>query len=362
MTPQHRLARIANFAKLSAQLALLSTAALTRMADEAEQLGSGIGGSTLTLTLDGIQVFAKRVRLTDLERRPEHLQSTANLFGLPTHYQRNVGSAGFGVWRELAAHALANSWVLSGQLDCFPLMLHWRVLDGAAAPKAAAPPPDWTDVKRMSAYWADSAAVAQRLTALADASASVLIVLEQLPWTLSTWLAERVAAGPQALEAACDMVERCLLTDIPQINALGLLHGDAHHGNLLTDGQRLYYADLGLALSARFTLSDEERRYLKHNASLDIAYVRSRWVNWLLKACCPARSEVTDRHALVKRMAQGEAALQVAPELPAGIAGMVERHAAIADLVNEFYSKLHGQSRASPYPTAAIEAQLRTCP
>jgi hypothetical protein len=351
-------ARLERFASISATLALLSTQELTRMADQAEPLGSGIGGSTLTLNIDGTRVFAKRVRLTDLERRPEHLMSTANIFGLPPHYQRNVGSAGFGVWRELAAHQMANSWMLAQQLDCFPLMYHWRVLDGAASVKAAPPPPEWTDVKGMSAYWGHSAAVEQRLMALAGASASVLILMEQLPWTLSVWLNEQLVAGPEALQSACAMVEACLMADIPKINALGLLHGDAHHGNMLTDGQRLYYADLGLASSARFALGNDERQYLHDNASLDIAYVRSRWVNWLLKAWHPALAEAPARMALVKRIARGEAALQLLPRLPASLALSIERHAQIADLINDFYIDLHEHSRSSPYPRAAIEALL----
>ncbi|MCV2367181.1 protein kinase family protein [Roseateles oligotrophus] len=353
-------ARLERFASISATLALLSNQELTRMADAAEPLGSGIGGSTLTLTIDGQELFAKRVRLTDLERRPEHLLSTANLFGLPPHYQRNVGSAGFGVWRELAAHALANSWVLSQQVDCFPLMLHWRVLDGAASPHAKPPPPEWTDVKRMSAYWGNSAAVEQRLTALAGASASVLIVMERLPWTLSVWLNEQLDAGPEALAAACKMVEDCLNTDIPKINALGLLHGDAHHGNMLTDGQRLYYADLGLASSTRFALGADERQYLHDNASLDLAYVRGKWVNWLLKAWLPGLAEAPARMALVKRIARGEAALQLLPGLPPSLALSMERYAPIAALINDFYIGLHEHSRSSPYPRAAVEALLAT--
>lgn len=350
--------RFARFTQLCATLALLSTQELTRMADEAQPLASGIGGSTLTLNIDGTKVFAKRVRLTDLERRSEHLMSTANLFNLPPHYQRNVGSAGFGVWRELAAHALANSWVLSQQLDCFPLMLHWRVLDGAAAPAAEPPPAEWTDIKRMSAYWSSSAAIEQRLTALAVATASVLIVMEQLPWTLSVWLNEQVAAGAQALEAACKMVEDCLAKDIPKFNALGLLHGDAHHGNMLTDGQRLYYADLGLASSTRFALDTQERQYLQQHANLDIAYVRSRWVNWLVKAWAPSLTEVAERAALVKRIARGEASRQLLPALPLQIARSIDRHAPVADIVNDFYRELHAHSRSSPYPSDAIAMLL----
>jgi hypothetical protein len=92
---------------------------------------------------------------------------------------------------------------------------------------------------------------------------------------------QQKAAGPEAMESACAIVEHGLTVDVLSMNALGLLHGDAHHGNILTDGHRLYFADLGLATSARFQLSDDEQSYLQHNASLACAYVRAKWVNWL---------------------------------------------------------------------------------
>jgi hypothetical protein len=74
--------RMARFAQISATLALQSNQQLTRLVDEAEPLATGIGGTTLAFDIDGVRIFAKRVRLTDLERRPEHWMSTANLFEL----------------------------------------------------------------------------------------------------------------------------------------------------------------------------------------------------------------------------------------------------------------------------------------
>lgn len=172
MTRRDRLAR---YAGLSAALALRSDHQLARRVDDAEQLASGIGGSTLTFSLNGHPVFAKRVRLTDLELNPAHRMSTANLFGLPTYYQRNVGSAGFGAWRELAANVMTTGWVLAQQLESFPLMYHWRVLEGPSSPGAAPRPVEWTDVERMTRYWGDADAMRARLVALAEAKFSLMI-------------------------------------------------------------------------------------------------------------------------------------------------------------------------------------------
>lgn len=350
--------RIERFAQLSTALALQTNQQLTQRVDEAEQLASGIGGSTLSFALAGHQVFAKRLRLTDLELQPEHRMSTANLFGLPTYCQRNVGSAGFGAWRELAANVMTTGWVLAQQLESFPLMYHWRVLEGPASPGAAPRPVEWTDVEGMTRYWGGAAAMRDRLVALADARFSLMIFLEHLPWTLDAWLERQLGAQPGARASALEMVERGLTVDIPLMNSLGLLHGDAHFGNIMTDGQRLYFADLGLATSARFALSVDEENYLHHHASLDRGYALAKWVNGLVKAFAPAVDNVLDRFELVRAVAQGQALHQLVPGMPADVAEIVRRHAPVATRINDFYVKLHGEDRRTPYPRDAIEALL----
>jgi hypothetical protein len=354
--------RTARFAQLSSALALQSDQQLTRLVDTAEQLASGIGGTTMAIELDGRKVFAKRLRLTDLERRSENRMSTENIFQLPTFCQRNVGSVGFGAWRELAANAMTTGWVLSQQLASFPLMYHWRVLEGAAAPGAAPLPDELADVEGMVSYWGGSEFMGLRLKALADATASVLIFLEYLPWNLSAWLGQQWSAGPAAMESACAMVEHGLTVDIPLMNSLGLLHGDAHFDNILTDGHRLYFADLGLATAERFALTPDELNYLHHNASLDRAYVLAQWVNWLIKAFAPTASSLQERMALVRAVAQGQAVHQLIPELPSHVAATIHRHATVAWIVNDFYVKLHGERRSAHYPRDEIEAVLSAVP
>jgi hypothetical protein len=258
----------------------------------------------------------------------------------------------------LAANTMTTGWALSKALESFPLMYHWRLLEGAAASPAAPLSKAWADVDGMVRYWEGADAMGERLRALAQATASVVIFLEHLPWTLSTWLDQQLAAGPAAMEAACSMVERSLTVDVPLMNSLGLLHGDAHHGNILTDGHRLYFADLGLALSKRFALSSDEHSYLAHNASLDRAYVLAKWVNWLAKAWAPTASSPHAHMDLIRCAAQGQPLHTLAPEMPAFAAAIVRRHAPVAAVINNFYVRLHGQHRSAHYPRDEVEALL----
>ncbi|TDB74764.1 serine/threonine protein phosphatase [Micromonospora sp. KC723] len=345
--------RVSRYSDVSSALALHSDQQLAAMVERAQVLGSGIGGSSVRCEVAGVPVFAKRVPLSDLERRAENVMSTANVFGLPPLCQYGVGSPGFGAWRELAANVMATTWVIAGRTAAFPLLYHWRVLPGA-------PPPaeEHADVEATVRYWGASSAVRDRLHARAQVSASVVLFQEFIPRTLDDWLAVQLTAGPDAVTAACTMVESCLLTDVPFMNTHGLVHFDAHFGNVLTDGRRLYLADFGLATSPRFDLSAEEKVFLRRNRTHDLGYALMRLVNWLVTNVCgiatPADGGPVRRNEYVRACAAG-AEPTAAPPV---IAAMIRRYAPAAAVMNDFYWDLFGVDRATPYPEERVERAL----
>ncbi|MCG5217299.1 serine/threonine protein phosphatase [Streptosporangium sp. KLBMP 9127] len=346
-------ARVVKYGAVSTALALLSDRQLSELVGKASVIGSGIGGMSTRLEIDGVPVFAKRISLTDLERRPENVMSTANVFGLPTFCQYGVGGPGFGAWRELAANALTTNWALAERSQAFSMMYHWRVLPGAAPVDD-----EHADIDRTVAYWGGSPAVRERLEAVASASASVVLFLEYIPMTLNAWLATQLAAGADALISACAMVERCLLTDVAFMNTNGLLHFDAHFRNILTDGQRLYFADLGLATSPRFDLSADESDFIARNTSHDLGYVVMNLVNWLVTNVCgvavPRAGGPTARNEHIRRYAEGEQPVGV----PEPLAAMIRRYAPATVVMNDFYWDLFGESRATPYPAEQVDRAI----
>src|SRR3990167_3744778 len=157
--------RLEKYSIVSNRLACLSDMELNELLKTATQLSVGYG-ENVTLNVDGIPVFIKKVPLTDLERKPENVRSTANIFNLPMFYQYGIGSAGFGAWRELAVNIMITNWVLTDQCENFPLMYHFRVLPGSMpkvddAKQAA-------KLEKDAAYWDNSSAVQDRLQALAN--------------------------------------------------------------------------------------------------------------------------------------------------------------------------------------------------
>lgn len=351
-TDRSRGARVGRFGAVSAALALLGDDQLGRLVDGSSVVGAGVGGGSAVVEVAGVPVFVKRVPLTDLEREPGNVRSTANLFGVPLSCHYGVvrwAGPGFGAWRELAANAMTTDRVLTGRSAAFPLLYHWRVLPGAAPPTD-----EHADVEQVVAYWGGSAGVRRRLHALAAASASVVLFLEHLPYTLHDWLATQVASGHAAAIAACALVERRLPADVAAMNAGGLLHFDAHFRNVLTDGHRLYLADLGLAVSPRFDLSADERGFVARNGSYDVAYARRELVSWVVGTLAGVGGGPVDRAAYVRRCAAGGPPADVPPP----VAALLGRHAPVATVMDDFFRDLYGGSRATPYPAEEVGRAL----
>jgi hypothetical protein len=345
--------RTARHAAVSTTLALCSDEQLADLVDGAAGAGTGIGGGTSVLDLNGVPVFVKRIALTELERRPGNVMSTANVFGLPAHCHYGVGGPGFGAWRELAANVMTTNRVLAGRTRAFPLLHHWRVLPGAPAASG-----EHADVEGIVAFWGGSTAVRERLDAVAGAYTSVVLFLEYLPQTLEAWLTAQLALGDDAVDAACAMVTRQLTAAVGDLNAGGLVHFDAHFGNVLTDGGQLYLADLGLAASPRFALDAAEAAFVAHNATHDAAYAAMRLVNWLVTHVCgvgvPADGIPVERNAYVRECAAGADPVTAPPT----VAAVIRRHAPVAAVMNDFYWELFAGRQDTPYPAAAL-AEIR---
>jgi hypothetical protein len=333
--------RIDRYAAVSSALTLLGDQQVARLLDTVTPIdSSGVGGAAGMLTVAGERVFVKRVPLTELERRPEHRHSTANLFGLPPWCQYGVLTPGFGAWRELAAHVMTTNWVLSGACGNFPMLYHWRVVD--------TPPPvreDFGDIDAFLEYLHHGDGVRERVEALVAAEASVVLFMEYFPHVLSEWLPDRLAAGD--VEVPCAMVERDLLAVTEFMERRGLFHFDTHFGNILTDGERLYLGDLGLAVSTDFDLSPAEREFLDHNAGHDRCYAVAHLSNMLVRVLGNVPGGPLDRYAYLADFPDD------AP-FPAAAADIIRRYRPVTVHFNTFFAALHGTSRQTPYPRVAL--------
>jgi hypothetical protein len=311
---------------VGAALAGLDDESLGEWVAGAARLGDGIGGQTAVVRVGDVPVFVKRVPLTDLERRPEHVGSTANLFGLPNFYQYGVGSTGFGAWRELAAHRTTTDWVLTGRSARFPLLYHWRVLPAEPNPAA--------DIDAAVAYWDGSPAVRGKLEAISGATAAVVLFLEYVPQTLHEWLLSRFDGGDSG--AAVEFADRELHALVDTLQADGTVHFDAHPGNVLCDGQRLYLGDMGLLMAPDFALTPAEADFLARHREWDRYDVKRYLVNWLCRRLRPD----AERTAVIRDPAG----------LPDYAADVIRRDRPQVLMLNEFYDRLTTGSKSTPFP------------
>lgn len=343
-----RATRTTAFSAVSTSLAMFSDQQLGALVDAATPIGFGIGGPTVLLDLAGTPVFVKRIALTDLERRPENVMSTANMFDLPTICQYGLGrpgGPGFGAWREVAVHTMTTNWVLSGESENFPLMYHWRVLPCGTRPL----PDELADIDHVTACWEGSPEVRARLEQLERATASVLLFLEYIPQTVHGWLADRIKDGGQVAESACTMVEEGLRAGVSFMNARGLLHFDAHFENILTDGRRMFFTDFGLAMCSRFDYSAAETEFFHRNESYDRYYTVNHLVRWLTVEL--AGKDKADQDAFLAACAAGK----VPDGAPLAAAAAVGRYAPVHAVMSEFYREFQNTTRTTPYPRARLE-------
>ncbi|MCX5925080.1 MAG: serine/threonine-protein kinase [Candidatus Dependentiae bacterium] len=339
--------RINTYGIISTELACLSDKKLTELLDNARIVSSGIGGQSALLTIQGTTVFVKKIPLTDFERKPEHVMSTANIFELPLFYQYGIGSYGFNAWRELSANIMATNWVISGECQQFPLMYHWRVLPSAQPKPMDAQ--ELAELKRDVYYWNTSQAVRNRLLSLHNAQAHIILLLEYIPQTLYQWLEVELSKDAQAAESAIAFVETQLKTGITFMDSHNFQHFDAHFRNILTDGTLIYFTDFGLSLSLKFELSPAEIAFFKTHRSYDTAYTFGYFMYCIVIHLYGRNNWEQDLQEYLDGF-KGE----VAPF----IASFIKRYAHIARASSAFFHKLQYETKTTPYPTHELEKLL----
>lgn len=322
--------RLNAFLDISRSLSAMSDDEVTELLASGRVLGSGIGGGTSVLDINDVRVFAKKIPLTDIEVLPENRSSTANVFDLPTYYQYPMGSAGYGAWRELAAHAMTTAWVRDGGYPGFPLTYHSRVLPGRVPDNAGLG--SFADIDEAVTWWDGSAAIRRRLEAIRTASRSVVVFMEFIPQTLRARLAQP--------DADVERIEAQLNEGLEFMGARGFVHFDGHFNNILTDDDHVYFSDLGLATCDAFDLSEAERRFLAAHRNFDRAYVRTGLAAGLVERI---RGDV--QHLDFLRSWRAGDTDGAALSSPA--AAIVDRYAPLATATLEFHQALETSPKAS---------------
>jgi hypothetical protein len=257
MTQNSLADRKKRYFQLSSQIARLDNDQLLTLFNDTEpSMGWGINH---TISIGDSAVFVKRVPITDVEYH--NLLSTKNLYDLPTYYNYGIGSAGFGVFRELIAHLKTTHWVLDGAIDTFPLMYHYRIM----------PFSGWrVDVnmaqhQKYVEYWGDNANIGNYVLGRTKANYELVLFLEYVPYVLATWLQEH--------QGKCQQPLADLFKTVDFLREQGVIHFDVHFDNVLTDGDRVYLTDFGLVLDRSFSLTKQEEDFFDQHIFYDYGVI-----------------------------------------------------------------------------------------
>lgn len=269
MTQNSDQQRRADYFQRSSQLIQIDNAQLQHLfASNEAQIG---WGQSQTLTIEGNKFFVKRIPMTDLEFN--NMFSTKNLYDLPTYYNYGVGSAGFGIFRELVAHVKTTNWVLNGEIATFPLLYHYRVIPFSGECIEVDP----EEHERYVTYWGGNEKIGQYLLDKRNANYELVLFLEYIPHVLEHWLMDHC-------EQIDDVLEQLRLS-IHFLGKRDVIHFDANFDNILTDGERVYLTDFGLVLDREFALSDTEKAFFAAHTSYDYGLVLANLMNLLHELC-----------------------------------------------------------------------------
>lgn len=340
------------FGALSTRLAFLDNDRLGALIGP--NRSTGFWGAHQSVDVEGQSVFVKRVPVAALEY--EHPFATRNLYGLPLFYNYGVGSAGLGVWRELLTHVKTTNWVLAGEIATFPLMYHWRVVPLERHVRV-----DEAELANYTTRWNSSAALERYVRDRIAARYELVMFLEYVPHDMGTWLA--------ANQHAADDVLRQLFDTIGFMQRQGIVHFDAHFGNVVTDGTLVRLTDFGLALDQAFDLTDDERAFLGRHAHYDYGQVVMSLGHalWFAYAALPDESRGALRSHLFADAADAQHLVVQAvrritdlgalmPLDPAFVKAIVQYREVMASM-NGFLSSLSANSRKN---TAYDDDTLKT--
>jgi hypothetical protein len=253
MADSHLRRRQKLYFQLSSQIAHLDNAHLRALFDKSETHTGW--GTNHSITVGRTKIFVKRVPVTNIEF--DNMFSTRNMYDLPTYYNYGFGSAGLGVFRELVTHIKTTNWVLTGVIETFPLLYHYRIIPYSGVHAVL-------DLERLRSdviYWGDHPNIERYLLDRAHATYELVLLLEYIPYTVATWLLDH----PRKIS----MVMADMQATITFLRNNGILHLDTDFFNMLTDGKRAYLTDFGLALDKRFALTAAEEQFYQQHSEYD---------------------------------------------------------------------------------------------
>ncbi|MEM7365850.1 MAG: hypothetical protein AAF525_17665 [Pseudomonadota bacterium] len=361
MVDNRLLSRKERYFELSTQIARLSDKALLR---KVRQTGTGDSGWGVTQVIEigDHRIFVKRIPVTDKELMNPY--STRNHYQMPLWYNYGVGSAGFGVFREIFSHIKTTNWVLSGECTDFPMTYHHRIVRDSL-PLNTLDEENEQELADYQRYWGHSKRIGQYLRDRALTRHQVLLFLEWQPLAAGPWLMRNPRRTIPVLEQMMRVTEF--------LQQHHVVHFDAHMMNILSDGKRSFLTDFGLVLDGEFDLNEQEHAFLAQHRQYDVGQLLHglAWPVTMPFNNPTLKQQTIDRFRL-RRISDREfrtfVVTHVAELIDSGLLKLEPRtrdwairYGSVIDLMESFYTDMRaGSKKNHPFPHRKLARRLKS--
>ena len=201
------------------------------------------------------------------------------------------------------------------------------------------------NLERRVQFWGGSSAVRERIAGLHSPVAEVVLFLECVPLTLREWIWTQHARGAEIFAAALAFTQERLFNTIGFMNGRGVVHFDTHFDNIVTDGERLYFNDFGLALAADFDLGGDEIAFLKRHRDYDRCRAAASFMHAVTTAVFGPGGAPGDWKESLRTALRSDS-LPMSPP----VAATIQKQGPAALAMLEFSRQLVEEDIRTPYP------------
>ena len=257
---------------LNTQFSYMTDDTLTEILNNSKEGKTQGYGLNVKITVSDIKIFTKSIPVTQIEYDNQY--NGKNLHSLPYVYNFGIGSAGFNVNRELLMHIKTTNWVLSDQIENFPLLYHWRIIKNKDYSKNySLSKEDEERIQKRYKYWNSNDNIKKYLLERLNPPYILILCLEYIPYVLGEWLND----DPNKITLYMNQ----MMKTINFLKYNNIIHFDAHPYNILTDGKTMYLTDFGLVLDKQYLSEKEELEFFNNNNYIDYGYIISNLFEYM---------------------------------------------------------------------------------
>jgi len=192
----------------------------------------------------GVKIFVKEIPIA----KKYSITNTKNVYNIPTKYNYGLGSYGINPFRELKLCQITTEFVLSNKCTNFPLLYGYEIIKQN------------NKFENPKAKFNKNKYINKMLKDRNNAKYNLILYLEYFDFSLDYEIIDFLNESSKILDF---------------LNKNGILHMDAHDGNILYDkkSKQFYITDFGISVYNKFDLENKDIKFIHKNKNYDKNYL-----------------------------------------------------------------------------------------